>query len=403
MPVANASHKTECMVYSSRWRFAPYCQLAAQLGELVLPDSFPVYVGRDSGLDVRIAHATVSQVHAEVLSAGNRLWLRDLSSRNGTFVNGNRVHDPHPVGLGDIVQFGSVVFRLAEHEEGLIAATQHSAADDMALAVSQFDKLLQDGRLVPFYQPIVATRGGTPFAFEVLARSGMFGLRTPKELFRTAAILCRTGELSHLCRVEGVKGTPEDQSPHLFLNTSPLEVCELDSLVRSLDELRTLRPQQPITLEVHESALVEIQTLVRLCQLLAERKINLAFDDFGAGESRLAELVDARPKFVKFDRRLCAVDQLASRDGRRLLAALLRMVHDLGIASIGEGIETPQSVNICRDLGFQFLQGFYFGVPGKASQWFKRQPAEAPADGQQAAAAGDDAAAPDATASPDGA
>ncbi|HUE73454.1 MAG TPA: EAL domain-containing protein [Pirellulaceae bacterium] len=360
------------MIQPTTLRLAPYCQSAAQIGPLDMPGVYPIYIGRDAGLDVRVIHPTVSQVHAEVFSAGGRLWIRDLSSRNGTFVNGNRIQDAHPLALWDIVQFGSVVFRVAESEDGTAQATQQSAADDMALAVSQFEKLLVDGGLVPYYQPIVAARGEA-VAYEVLARSGRFGLRTPKELFRTAAVLCRTGELSHLCRLEGVKRTPGDLSPHLFLNTSPLEVCELDALIASVDEIRALRPSQPLTLEVHESALVEVDTLVTLCKRLAERKISLAFDDFGTGESRLAELVDARPKFVKFDRRLCALDQLGSRDGRRLLAALLRMVHDLGIVSIAEGIETPQSADICRSLGFQLLQGFYFGVPAKGSEWFKRQ------------------------------
>lgn len=364
-------HKTECMVHPPAWRLAPYCSAAAQVGELLVPGVFPGYVGRDPQLDIRIAHPTVSQMHAELLSAGGRIWLRDLSSRNGTFVNGNRILDPHPLALGDLVQFGSIVFRIEEFDDEKCVATQHSAADDMALAVSQFDKLLLEGRLVPFYQPIVAARGAVPLAYEVLARSGMFGLRTPKELFRTAAVLCRTGELSHLCRLEGVRASPANPGPHLFLNTSPMELCDLETTVRSLDEIRVLRAQQPITLEVHESALVGMDTLASLCAMLAERKITLAFDDFGTGESRLAELVDARPKFVKFDRRLCAVDQLACRDGRRLLAALLRMVHDLGIVSIAEGIETAQAADICRDLGFQLLQGFYFGVPAKASTWFR--------------------------------
>ena len=371
--LTGSCHKTECIVQPSTLRLLPYCQSAAQLGPIDMPGAFPVYIGRDAALDVRVLHPTVSQVHAEVFSAGGRLWIRDLSSRNGTFVNGNRIHDSHPLALSDIVQFGSVVFRLAEHGDGDGVATQASAVDDMALAVSQFERLLADGGLVPYYQPITAARGGEHIAYEVLARSGRFGLRTPRELFRTAAVLCRTSELSHLCRLEGVKRTPAEQSPHLFLNTSPLEVCELESLIASVDEIRAHRPNQTLTLEVHESALVEVSTLVELCKQLAERKISLAFDDFGSGESRLSELVDARPKFVKFDRRLCNLDQLGSRDGRRLLSALLRMVHDLGIVSIAEGIETAQTADICRDLGFQLLQGYYFGVPAKGSEWFKRQ------------------------------
>src|SRR5262245_4709543 len=62
---------------------------------------------------------------------------------------------------------------------------------------------------------------------------------------------------------------------------------------------------------------------------------------------------------------------------------------DLGIVSIAEGIETPQAAEICRDLGFQLMQGYYFGVPAKGSEWFRRRPkgdaAEKPAEEDAAA------------------
>jgi EAL domain-containing protein (putative c-di-GMP-specific phosphodiesterase class I) len=373
MPRSKSGGKTECMVHSITWALSPYSHSPSHQGRLVLPDSFPAYIGRDPQLDLRIAYPTVSLVHAEFFAAGGRLWIRDLSSRNGTFVNGQRLTESHPLALGDVIQFGSVAFRLEKYDDHYLDETQCSADDDMALAVSQFDRLLLERRLVPFYQPIVPSRGESPLAYEVLARSGLYGLRTPLELFRTAAVLCRTNELSHLCRLEGVTGSPADLSPHLFLNTSPLELSDLPLLLKSLDQIRELRPHQPLTLEVHESALMDTAALAALSRALEERRIHLAFDDFGSGESRLAELVDARPKFVKFDRRLCAVDHLSCGDGRRLLAALLRMVHDLGIDSVAEGIETGTAATICRELGFQLLQGFYFGVPARASAWFKRE------------------------------
>ena len=48
----------------------------------------------------------VSTKHAAVLRSGERYVLRDLGSRNGTFVNGRRVESDYELADGDVVQFG---------------------------------------------------------------------------------------------------------------------------------------------------------------------------------------------------------------------------------------------------------------------------------------------------------
>ena len=82
--------------------------------ELVVLDSARVTVGRSATNDVVLAADTrASRLHAalERLPAG---WLiRDLSSRNGTFVNGARVDRDRPLSGGDEIQIGAtrLVFR----------------------------------------------------------------------------------------------------------------------------------------------------------------------------------------------------------------------------------------------------------------------------------------------------
>ena len=43
------------------------------------------------------------------------------------------------------------------------------------------------------------------------------------------------------------------------------------------------------------------------------------------------------------------------------------MVKDLGIATIAEGIETAGEAHACSELGFDFAQGFFYGMPIEAS------------------------------------
>jgi hypothetical protein len=53
---------------------------------------------------------TVSRVHCVLEQVASRWYVRDLSSRNGTFVNGERIWGEHPLRAGDEIRVGSVRF-----------------------------------------------------------------------------------------------------------------------------------------------------------------------------------------------------------------------------------------------------------------------------------------------------
>ena len=68
-------------------------------------------IGRTDG-DVLLADPQVSRRHARVRLEGANPVLEDLGSRNGTFVNDERVTDPRELEVGDLVRFGTVAWRL---------------------------------------------------------------------------------------------------------------------------------------------------------------------------------------------------------------------------------------------------------------------------------------------------
>lgn len=73
--------------------------------EFALPDE--VTVGRAGGCAVLLPDDTfVSQLHARVFRRDGSLFVEDLGSTNGTFLNGRKVTAPVPVRKGDKVQFG---------------------------------------------------------------------------------------------------------------------------------------------------------------------------------------------------------------------------------------------------------------------------------------------------------
>jgi hypothetical protein len=69
-----------------------------------------ITIGRGGGCTVPLTFDTfVSQVHARAFERDGKLWLEDLGSTNGTFVNGKQVREPVMLRRGDRVQVGETV------------------------------------------------------------------------------------------------------------------------------------------------------------------------------------------------------------------------------------------------------------------------------------------------------
>ena len=78
-------------------------------GELI-PIDGEITVGRGGGCALVLADDHyASTVHARVFRRGNDLYVDDLESRNGTFVNGTRISTTTKLKRNDRVQFGQTV------------------------------------------------------------------------------------------------------------------------------------------------------------------------------------------------------------------------------------------------------------------------------------------------------
>lgn len=343
-------------------------QLTGRLGsgaEMVskLVDPIPFRVGRRSEATLTIPRATVSGIHAELFTQSDRLYVRDLNSTNGTFINGHRLEQSSQLQAGDVLQLADVALRISCVEEETNSRTVCHDFCDHALARVLFDKLLIEQQVIPYYQPIVDLHTRSTVAFEALARSRLPGLETPGQMFAAAADLELEDELSHIMRTKGVQISQQfQQVPPIFLNTHPAEFSG-DTSWSWLAQLRELAPQQSLTIEVHEAAVTDVKEICRFRAALRELNIGLAFDDFGAGQARIAELAEVRPDYLKFDRLVITKLDQADATRRRFVRSLIDAVQEIGVVALAEGIETQAEFEVCQDLGFALGQGFWLGLP----------------------------------------
>ena len=334
-------------------------------------DVNPYTVGRRPENSLTIPSPTVSSNHAELLIEGDQLVVRDTRSTNGTFVNGNRVQDRCVVHHGDLLQFAQIVFRVSRVNSAAEAngATIENDSSDRALALIQFDKLMTERAVMPHFQPIVDITTRATLGYEVLGRSRLFGLSDPHTMFMAASVLNLESELSRIFRVEGIREGMCLPADHvLFVNTHPAEMADLELLHFSLRELREMAPTRPIILEIHEATATRTAVMRELRSALEELNIGLAYDDFGAGQARLVELVEVPPDYLKFDMKLVQGLAAASADRRKMVERLVQMTCDLGIQPLAEGIELEEDHAVCVEMGFTTAQGFLYCKPLPAKQ-----------------------------------
>ncbi|QDV23691.1 Putative cyclic-di-GMP phosphodiesterase AdrB [Aureliella helgolandensis] len=324
---------------------------------------FPFSIGRRPGCSLQLNYKTISGTHAELRLEGEQLWVSDLNSTNGTYVNGRRINARVPLREEDLLQFADMAFRVRSESRQNTCLTMAEDVCDQALALVQFDRLMENRLVTPYFQPIVDMATGAFRGYEILARSRLFGLESCSAMFDAAARLNMEVELSRMLRWEGVReGLNLNGNATLFVNTHPLEIRR-EGLIASMGAARQLSQDVPIILEVHEAAITDPREMQLLRSQLKELNIGLAYDDFGAGQTRLSELVEAPPDYLKFDISLIHEIDRATPERQKMLASLVQIVLELGVNPLAEGVETEAEAEVCRNMGFLTAQGFYFGRP----------------------------------------
>lgn len=338
--------------------------------------ALPFRLGRADSNDHRFNSGTVSKEHAVLLVVKARFLIRDLLSTNGTFVNGVRISE-QLLSDGDIIHLGPTVelcFCLPRRLAA-IRPPEPDVSSTLAMPIQMspdahdaplLRELIEMDAVDIVYQPIVELETQRVVGYEALARGTHPGLVSqPTPLFKIAEACGLAGELSRYFRRRAVEHARHlAPGALLFLNVHPAELSTTDdSFLTSLIDLRPPLGARQIVLEIAEAAVTDVARMRRTRDLLANLGLEFAYDDFGAGQSRLVELTDVPPQYLKLDIHVIAgIETSPAR--QQLVRAILGVVRALGVQVVAEGIETEACAAMCRELGCHLGQGFLFGRPG---------------------------------------
>ena len=246
---------------------------------------------------------------------------------------------------------------------------------------TQLDEAISDHRIVPAYQPIVDLQSGKRVAEEALARI----VTKQGELIEAAHFIEAAVHLqmAHKIDYEITRQTVahcshnvlsgKEPIPH-FVNISanlllhPPMVNEIletakQECIACGDKIGNCKP---LVIEITEQELLQdVQKAKRILAPFLDFGLRLAIDDFGSGYTSFHYLADLPVSFLKIEGSL--VRRVAQEKRvRSILQGIQNIADDLELITIAEYVEDEATLNVLRDLGVEWGQGYYFGKPALA-------------------------------------
>jgi predicted signal transduction protein with EAL and GGDEF domain len=233
---------------------------------------------------------------------------------------------------------------------------------------------IADDELVLHFQPIVNMQTGEVDCYEALVRWDRpgHGLLPPDDFLPVAEssdLICQLdtwvlrAAVAQLSRWNRMRG---DRELKLAVNISGRHISQhrIQSDVAGALRVSTVDPRQ-LVVEVTETALMDGSVAATNLEALRTTGVTVSLDDFGTGYQSSAQLSRLPVDVVKIDRRFVDTSSPAARS---LFELMVRSAHAFGAEVVAEGVECDEELAFAREIGCEYVQGFYVARPAPADQ-----------------------------------
>ena len=240
------------------------------------------------------------------------------------------------------------------------------------------DRALANHYFSVFYQPIYDTKTGKFSSAEALLR-----LRDPKYGYISPQLFIPLAEKSGAIHAIGsfvleevVKFIASDDFKQLGVDYIEINLSVMQCLRSNLaDDIIDLTrkykvPPSKINLEITETASGYSQSKLNTnITKLTENGFTVSLDDFGTGYSNLMRIAQLPLNIVKLDRAFVLMEE--SGGNHIIIKNLIRMLKDMNLRVLVEGIETEEMVESFTQMGVDEIQGFYYSRPLTKSAYLR--------------------------------
>jgi len=232
-------------------------------------------------------------------------------------------------------------------------------------------KAFDEEQLQLHYQPILSLDEQKVTGFEALMRWNhpKRGAVPPTEFISLAEEIGLIGELGEWALRQACTQAVRWSVPvKVAINLSPLQIKrELIEVVLQAIAASGLPPDR-LELEITESVLLrDSQNTLATLHQLRQLGVRIAMDDFGTGYCSLSYLRSFPFDKIKIDRAFIG-DMDRSTESRAIVETMIRLGDSLGMATVAEGIENFDQLQLLTTAGCTLAQGYYFSPPVPAGE-----------------------------------
>jgi EAL domain-containing protein (putative c-di-GMP-specific phosphodiesterase class I) len=211
------------------------------------------------------------------------------------------------------------------------------------------------------YQPVVCLKDGSLHHHEALVRFG--DNASPFPMIRMAEELDLIEQLDLAIVEEALTRLVADRALKLAVNVSGRTIGS-DAFIGAVVDMVAGKPDLKgrLMFELTESAAIDdLAAADRRLQALRAQGCLVCLDDFGAGAASLAYLQQLSLDLVKIDGQYIRELQHGGREST-FIRHLVSMCAELGVRTLAEMVETPQTEEAVRRAGVDFAQGWLYGA-----------------------------------------
>lgn len=248
----------------------------------------------------------------------------------------------------------------------------------------------ENKRFRVFYQPVISLERYSISGFEALIRllDDDDSVISPDKFISVAeesAIIAPLGLwiVEEACRQINLwKDMFHLEQPiRINVNISPRQFIFPD-LTRSIFEITEAHNVGPedMAFEITESALMGDMESANMALLeFRSRNFMLYMDDFGTGYSSLSYLMHFPVNVIKIDQSFVKWMHIDDQS-ETIVKSIISLAHNLGLGVVAEGTDDPSHIDILKDFGCDYAQGFLFSKPlppdaaaGFIEKYYKRK------------------------------
>lgn len=240
------------------------------------------------------------------------------------------------------------------------------------------EEALKEDRVEVFYQPIYSIKEDKFTTAEALVRIRDEernlvppGLFIPIAEKNGKILTLGNSILEKVCRFIREREPQKLGMDYIEVNLSVVQCADeklASSFIAMLNEYE-IAPDR-INFEITESAELKRRDIFKAnLEALQEYGISFSLDDFGTGHSNLNYIVEMPVEIVKFDRDMTNAFFVEEK-ARVIMETAINMIHDMGLKVVVEGIETREQFEKMKELGVDYIQGFFFSRPVPQDEFY---------------------------------